>query len=62
MMMHLQRQRSAGLDFDAFDLEALAFFQHGISTPRTIYFLMQLVAVVLLFLELTDDFLHILDP
>ena len=34
VVVHLQRQRLAGLDLDALDLEARALLQHGVGAPR----------------------------
>jgi hypothetical protein len=33
VMVHLQRERRAGLDFDALDLEARSFLEHGVGAP-----------------------------
>ena len=58
--MHLQAEVAAGLDLDALDLEARAFFEHGVSAPRAGDGAVQLVGVVILLLELGNDLLDVL--
>src|SRR5450830_210955 len=55
MVVHLQRQRSVGLDHDALDLEALAFLEHGVGAPWTGYGAVQAIGVVALALEFLGD-------
>ena len=60
VVVHLQAEATAGLDFDALDLEARAFLEHGVGTPRACNGTVQLVGVVILFLELGNDLLDVL--
>ena len=60
MVVHLQRERRAGLDLDALDLVALAALEHGVRAPRAHHGAVQPVAFVAAALELGHDFLDLL--
>ncbi|MNE79016.1 hypothetical protein D3C80_1754660 [compost metagenome] len=59
-MVHLQRQRLARANHDALDLEAWAFFQHGVQAPGAGHGAVQPVGIVALVLELLGDELDLL--
>lgn len=60
VVVHLQRQRGAGVDDDALDLEARAGIDAFVGTPGAIYAPVLLVFLALLFLQLRHDLFHVL--
>src|SRR5205085_4723003 len=57
MAVELQRQRRTGLHFDALDLEAWRFLQHGVGTPGPQHGLVNAISVVPSRFELADNLL-----
>ena len=51
MVVHLQAEAGAGLDLDALDLEARAFFEHGVGAPGAVHGAVELVRFVALALS-----------
>ena len=58
MLVRLQRQRRAGLDLDALDLEARSLLQHGEGAPGPHHRPVHAIRLIAARLQLADDVLH----